>query len=91
MSTRLLRPPRRTLWSIFKIPIVIGALVALGLTTALIGDDVWDWLSWLLLAVPLALFATCLARARRATRPAQPVTFSAGSAATSPTDQSAKA
>ena len=47
---------------IFKWPIVLGLLTAGGLLSALVGDGVWDTLSWVLLAVPVATglrFACC--------------------------------
>lgn len=40
------------LWSA---PIMIGILTAIGLLSALLGDGVWDWLSAILLALPVFL------------------------------------
>lgn len=39
-------------WRIFAWPALIGALSALGLFAALLGDGVWDGLSWLGLGLP---------------------------------------
>ncbi|HEY8608537.1 MAG TPA: hypothetical protein VIM12_15600 [Noviherbaspirillum sp.] len=36
-------------------PVLTGALTAVGLVAALLGDDVWDWLSAAALGVPAAL------------------------------------
>lgn len=42
---------------IFRIPLVLGVATAVGLVSALIGDGVWDALSWLALSAPLAAMA----------------------------------
>lgn len=42
----------RSLADIFRWPLTLGAITLAGLLSALLGDGVWDWLSWLLLAVP---------------------------------------
>lgn len=47
----------RSLRQIFAWPILIAVLSTIGLISALIGDGVWDALSWGLLAVPVLLFA----------------------------------
>lgn len=49
------RSRRQTLGQIFAAPMVIGALSVVGLISALVGDGVWDGLSWLTLGVPVAL------------------------------------
>ena len=51
------RPRRQTLGQIFATPAVIGVLSVVGLISALVGDGVWDGLSWLTLGVPVALCA----------------------------------
>ncbi len=56
---------RQTLAQIFTMPIVIGVLSSIGLVSALVGDDIWDGVSWLTLGLPLALFAYFLLRPRR--------------------------
>lgn len=55
MTGRRLQPRRQSNWQVFFIPIVIGILSVIGLLAALIGDGVWDAVSWLTLAVPIAL------------------------------------
>ncbi|RJF74325.1 hypothetical protein [Rhodopseudomonas palustris] len=50
--------PRRassTTAQIFAAPLAIGIISALGLTTALLGDGVWDWISWAALSLPVAV------------------------------------
>ena len=43
------------LWRIFAAPILLGVLSAIGLTTALVGDGLWDIASWLCLGLPVAV------------------------------------
>lgn len=57
-------PRRQSLRQIFAIPTVLALLSAVGLVSALVGDGVWDVLSWLTLAVPIAIGAYCFARPR---------------------------
>ncbi|AXM95359.1 hypothetical protein ACU5P1_15555 [Pseudomonas plecoglossicida] len=44
---------RRGLWGIFRWPLLIGLLAALGLLSALLGDGLYDVVSWLALGLPL--------------------------------------
>ena len=44
-------------WQVFRIPVWLGVLSAVGLLSALLGDDLWDLLSWLTLLAPLAVIA----------------------------------
>ena len=46
----LLANARRDVWTI---PILLGLLTAIGLTSALLGDGIWDVVSWCALALPL--------------------------------------
>jgi len=63
--TRAVPPPRRqSLRQIFAVPLLLALLSAVGLVSALVGDGVWDALSWLTLAVPVAIGAYCFARPR---------------------------
>lgn len=43
----------KTLWEIFKVPLLIALVSILGLVSALLGDGILDAISWVLLAVPL--------------------------------------
>lgn len=49
---------------VFRIPVWLGAASSIGLVSALLGDDVWDALSWLAILAPVA--AVILAWRRRA-------------------------
>lgn len=49
------RPRRQTNGRIFAIPAVLGVLSIVGLISALIGDGVWDGVSWATLAIPILL------------------------------------
>ena len=46
---------RRGLWMIFRWPLLIGLLSAIGLVSALLDDGLCDALSWFCLGIPLAL------------------------------------
>lgn len=51
---RALRTPFGRLWGW---PIVLGIVTAIGLVSALVGDGVWDTVSWLGLGLPVAISA----------------------------------
>ena len=51
-----MKPRQTNFWKVFGTPTVIALLSATGLFAALLGDGVWDALSWLGLGVP-AFFA----------------------------------
>lgn len=40
---------------IWGMPIVLALLSAMGLASALFGDDIWDALSWVTLGAPVAV------------------------------------
>jgi hypothetical protein len=40
---------------VFGVPMLLGALSAIGLVSALLGDGVWDLLSWTALGAPVAV------------------------------------
>lgn len=48
-----LRPGGRQTWrEVFRMPLLLALASALGLSSALFGDGIWDALSWAALAVP---------------------------------------
>jgi hypothetical protein len=47
---------------IFSVPLVLYALTAVGLCSALLGDGAWDVLSWATLSAPVAAVAWALRR-----------------------------
>ncbi|MGD9838107.1 MAG: hypothetical protein AB7F72_05240 [Afipia sp.] len=49
------RARRQTNGQIFAIPMLLGVLSVVGLVSALVGDGVWDGVSWATLAVPIVL------------------------------------
>ncbi len=49
-------------WRIFGVPTLLGVMSAVGLISALLGDDVWDALSWLTLGIPLLVIGWYVAR-----------------------------
>lgn len=55
-----MKPRQSSFWKVFGVPLAIGALVAVGLFAALLGDGVWDSLSWLALALPAVIGARAL-------------------------------
>ena len=61
MTTRDAQRTPRSLWQIFAVPLLLGILTTVGLVAALVGDGVWDGLSWLTLGVPIAVCLYCLA------------------------------
>jgi len=51
----------RSLWMIFRWPLLIAVVSSVGLVSALLGDGVWDALSWAALGIPATgLSAWCL-------------------------------
>jgi hypothetical protein len=49
------RRGRLSLRQVFAAPLAIAILSTVGLISALVGDDIWDVLSWLTLTVPVAV------------------------------------
>ncbi|WP_223456850.1 MULTISPECIES: hypothetical protein [unclassified Pseudomonas] len=50
-----MKPRQSNFWKVFAIPTVIAVLSATGLFAALLGDGVWDSLSWLGLGITAVL------------------------------------
>lgn len=65
LKTPPVRASRQTLSQIFGWPLVIGVLSTVGLIAALVGDGIWDGVSWLALLLPILLYAMFLLRPRR--------------------------
>lgn len=51
------RRRERSPYEIFGAPLVIGLLSVVGLVAALLGDGLWDVVSWLAFGVPIVLMA----------------------------------
>lgn len=52
----------QTTRQIWAAPIVLSIVSAIGLVSALLGDGVWDLLSWILLAAPVLVIGWYLAQ-----------------------------
>ena len=53
-------------WEVFRVPTWLGLLTAIGLLSALFGDDVWDAVSWLALFAPIGVIVLYWRRRERA-------------------------
>jgi hypothetical protein len=51
--------------SVFARPIALGLLGVIGLASALVGDNLWDALSWAALTAPILIIIWHIARAKR--------------------------
>jgi len=47
---------RLNLWQIFAAPLAVAVISSFGLVAALVGDGVWDGVSWAALAIPVILY-----------------------------------
>jgi len=65
MSGRGVFPKHRTLGQIFAVPALIGVMSIVGLVAALVGDGMWDGLSWLMLLAPIVIYLACIYLPRR--------------------------
>lgn len=50
-----MRARQSSFWKVFTAPLAIAVLSAAGLFAALLGDGVWDALSWIGLGIPAGL------------------------------------
>ncbi|MDR9860854.1 MULTISPECIES: hypothetical protein [Pseudomonas] len=50
-----MKPRQSSFWKVFSTPLVIALLSAAGLFAALLGDGIWDALSWFGLGIPAYL------------------------------------
>jgi hypothetical protein len=57
-------PGPRSWWHIYRWPLALGALTLVGLLAALLGDGVWNVVSWLALGVVTAVLLLPLRTAR---------------------------
>jgi hypothetical protein len=46
---------RQLVARIFAVPALLAVLIAVGLTSGVLGDGIWDVISWIALAVPIAV------------------------------------
>ena len=59
-----MRPRQSNFWKVFALPTVIGLFSAAGLFAALLGDGIWDALSWLGLGIPAIIALSGLLKRR---------------------------
>jgi hypothetical protein len=63
------RARRQSLGDIFLVPAIIAVVSCAGLISALVGDDIWDVLSWMTLSVPVGVCVWYAFRRRSAAKP----------------------
>lgn len=51
-------------WQIWRMPLALGLFTAFGLGAALLGDGIWDVLSWVALAIPALVIIWHIARSQ---------------------------
>jgi hypothetical protein len=56
---------RRSFREIFEVPIILAVITVAGLLSALLGDGIWNVLSWFALSIPLAVIVFCASRPSR--------------------------
>ncbi|MEP1896482.1 hypothetical protein [Alloalcanivorax venustensis] len=56
---------RKTPWQIFATPTLIALLSLVGLLAALLGNGVFDWVSWVGLAAPVVIVGWAMKARRR--------------------------
>jgi|APAra7269096714_1048519.scaffolds.fasta_scaffold44923_2 hypothetical protein len=54
--------PLKSTREIFRMPLLIGIVSTIGLVSALLGDGIWDALSWAALGFPVAAALYCPTR-----------------------------
>ena len=59
-----MKPRQSSFWKVFALPLGIGLLSAAGLFAALLGDGLWDSLSWVGLGIPAVIGTLALFRRR---------------------------
>jgi hypothetical protein len=52
-------------WHIWTVPIILAVISLGGLIFALVGDNLWDGLSWLLLSIPLLIIGRFALKPRK--------------------------
>ena len=65
MTSARPRVRRKTIGQIFGIPLLSALLSAIGLVSALVGDGIWDSVSWVMLLFPILLRGYCLQQAQK--------------------------
>lgn len=55
---------KSSFWHVWSMPLILGILSLFGLVSALIGDGLMDFLSWLTLGIPLIVIGWFIRRPR---------------------------
>lgn len=50
----------RSIWEIYRWPLLLAVIIMVGLLSALLGDGIWNALSWVLLAIPCCVIVCCI-------------------------------
>ena len=58
-------PHRRSFGEILRVPVLLSIITSAGLLSALLGDGVWNALSWVALSIPLAVIVFYATRPMR--------------------------
>ena len=60
-------------WTVYRIPVWLGVITCVGLGAGVLGDDLWDLVSWAGLAIPLVILVWFLLKPAEAAaaRPAK--------------------
>ena len=59
---------KASFWHIWTIPLILGGLSLVGLVAALVGDGLFDIVSWISLAVPLVVIGWFVGKPRQKRR-----------------------
>ena len=70
---------RRGLIRIFAVPAILAVLTIFGLTSGILGDGIWDAISWIALGIPIAVVVFHLCRSSARERRHEPEQRAAGS------------
>jgi hypothetical protein len=55
---------RSQFWTIYGAPTILAAVTCVGLLSGILGDGVWDTISWVGLGIPIAVLAWFVFRPR---------------------------
>lgn len=56
---------RRSNWEVFRIPLLVAALSTWGLVSALVGDGIYDVISWITLGIPVLIIIWATTRSQK--------------------------
>lgn len=56
-------------WVIYRVPAILALTTFIGLLSGVLGDGIWDAVSWVGLGIPIAVISWFVLRARGRPRP----------------------